>query len=636
MSDSNLFCDEPSCGQPAYSFGFLKCTEKTKACLAHTHIMLSKSSTAFDIAGYRFIESLQDAPIYQQRRYAMHMGLGKLSTRETQCEIDWQEAEKRLEEAENAILMVVKRSFVEMRQRALMRYEAVKLNLSYHRSNLERLVLDKDFQLSPQETVFCESDPMGPLFKCACGDASLQVATALMQRFHILPEGEIDQIDLEERRESVEKLSIAAQELAKQGEPDLAKEVAEYAQELGAGEADFSASALYYKQQIADSLNTFLPSASLQQTAQAVSRKYIAESQAFMQVGDYTKARNKLQRGKALLQRWNMSNPELSLHLGKTLLHFALWTDAETELKTAFETQEVDSRMSLQLHNALIDSAYQSGNWNSAVELSMQALQTWGNSSFRSDLLVTLFYLVNALNWLDDSSEADTLIDQWIEFLHCENVIHQCLRLLIYVKRPEDLDEQIRLFEEAIKQAQQHLPNSFFLASSLYSLGYIYPEESEKTEAMYLQACQIHVVHFPFSFEYASCLKHLGDLHSQQKRQEEALEAFLAAYSIYSACYSQSLSFASLLLSLGNLYGEMERKQEEEQSYLMACRIYIACNSNSILLGHCHYNLGLIYAEAERNEEAMQQFIAALTVYNVTDSPENVKKCNSEIQDLIS
>jgi len=54
------------------------------------------------------------------------------------------------------------------------------------RSHLVRMVLDRDFQFSRQESDMCDSIPTGCLLDVEMGDCQLPVAETLMGNFHIL------------------------------------------------------------------------------------------------------------------------------------------------------------------------------------------------------------------------------------------------------------------------------------------------------------------------------------------------------------------------------------------------------------------------------------------------------------------
>ena len=164
----NLFCEELNCGQAAHVFGFVGAM-KRKVCEEHALTLIRKQVTVYDIAAFTFMQSSQDHFLYEQRRGSMQRGLGNLTSLETACDRDWEGEQKRLQENCEAVHEIVQRSFQEMWVKAQQRYEEMKQELAELRNGFEQLVLDLDFQLSPEYSALYEGVPTDHLFHVTVG-----------------------------------------------------------------------------------------------------------------------------------------------------------------------------------------------------------------------------------------------------------------------------------------------------------------------------------------------------------------------------------------------------------------------------------------------------------------------------------
>jgi len=169
----NLLCDQPHCGNPAYVFGFVRGTEKTKACRCHTLDLTDKQITVFDIAGHDFILSPQDWPLYVQRKNLLHTGLDCLTMLETRCQGNLEECERSIQAVREQLIEPIERVCQEMRFKVHQRHDEVMRDLSEKRNQLERLVTERDFKLSTEELMLCEAVPEGALFSLVVGDCQL-------------------------------------------------------------------------------------------------------------------------------------------------------------------------------------------------------------------------------------------------------------------------------------------------------------------------------------------------------------------------------------------------------------------------------------------------------------------------------
>jgi len=155
MNEINLFCD--TCGQAASTFGFTQPGRKYKVCITHIQALTDKHLTTFDIAAFGFIESVQDAGLFEERRELRRKGLGNIAALESDGDRYWAESCQSLETGKAELMEIVETCYREKWQAAHSNYEQAKIALQQRKLNFERLLTSKQYQLSAEDAALCES-----------------------------------------------------------------------------------------------------------------------------------------------------------------------------------------------------------------------------------------------------------------------------------------------------------------------------------------------------------------------------------------------------------------------------------------------------------------------------------------------
>ena len=155
MNEVNIFCD--TCGLSASTFGFTKPGHKYKVCKDHIQDLTDKHLTTFDIAAFNFIDSVQDAGLFEERRELRRKGLGNIAALESEGDGKWAESCQSLETGKAELMGIVETCYREKWQAAHSNYEQAKQALEQRKLNFERLLISKQYQLSAEDAALCES-----------------------------------------------------------------------------------------------------------------------------------------------------------------------------------------------------------------------------------------------------------------------------------------------------------------------------------------------------------------------------------------------------------------------------------------------------------------------------------------------
>ena len=141
------------------------------------------------------------------------------------------------------------------------RYENVKQQLRQVRDNLVRLVEDRDFELTIDDTAVCENAQTGSLFRIVLRDCRLRMAETLMTDFYILPLEESAHIVVVKRIEVRAKLTNMTRELTEAGKVDIAVKTCEYLKNLDGKDVlpDSEAAVAKLTEKTAESFSLLLP-----------------------------------------------------------------------------------------------------------------------------------------------------------------------------------------------------------------------------------------------------------------------------------------------------------------------------------------------------------------------------------------
>lgn len=567
----NLFCDEQNCGQPANSFGFVKGV-KWRTCENHVLALLNKKVTVYDIAGFSFIQSTKDGPLYEERRELMQKGLGNLGFLESRYEEDWQNGQRRITETGELLHKVIQQSLQEMWYRGLHRYEEMKQDLAEVRSRLERLILDKNFQLSPQDTQICSSVPAGPFMCFIVGDCRLPVVEAVMGNFHLLNWN----ANREEPRNWGAQVKKFAKDQADTGKASTAAEASGYAKQLGSECPDYKEAALKQSEVTTKRLCELLRSKELHQA-----EEHLKAGKAACQAGDFDRALRELQKSKDLL----------------------------SEMK--------DSELYLRISSGIAEIYYQTGRWQETVSECKQILSIWNKSPFKIEFLRNLYYLTSAHCWLNQDNQGTAASQEWAQKLSDGNPHSQSILLCIEANklRLQGRTEAAKqLYEQALglDESPSYITicSRWYLAETLKSLC-----DVQKAENAYIGACELFSVHFPYSNGYAGCLFSAGCFYQSTKRLQMAEDHYLQATKRYS-CFPPTQSHAKCLSSLGHLYASTTRRDDAVQYYLQAISLYSTHFPRLLDYAMCLLSLGLLYTDTNRLNEGEAVYQQAIDLFS--------------------
>ena len=450
MEERNLFCDESACDQPAFVFGFSKSGGKVRVCRSHVFTLLDKRVSVFDIAAYDFIQSVEDGPLYEKRRDLVQSGQGSLSALEVRLLQDLIAADGCIDDAQTQVLEAVDTIFQEMKWEVQQRGETERSKLIETRKNLQRLIADKHFQLSPDDLTLCTAVPTGPLVEVTVQDCSSVVTEALRTHFRVQP---------------------------------LTTEPA---------------------------VNP--PTASEQEIRAKVAEE-LQLSKTTMTAGDYETALAQLQQADTLLQQRGFDSAELCLHLGLALSHFCRTSEAEATLRRGLVLQQgldASSELAIQLSNSLAEVFLTAGQIENAKEICEQTMQTFRTSEHNFELLRAVLLYIAVIRDPEGSEFLTAQMKEMVNRLSEDSPRTKCAMLLVwaYISRHAQDRQAAHCFEEAVLCAQQLLPNSLLSAEGLMILSAICMDtgQGEKALEHCSKAERILSEHYPNSWNHCLSL----------------------------------------------------------------------------------------------------------------------------------
>lgn len=211
------------------------------------------------------------------------------------------------------------------------RFKELKRDLTQRKRNIERLEVDRNFELSSEELALSEAVPVGSVLKVVLGDCTLAVTETIAGNFLLLPYA--GKASIGEQREGIAaQIAAIAFEKAAKGKFSMAEEAAKYASLLGACnlEQNYKAAAMYQRQMQSDRLQQLLPDAIHEQL---LLEKCLKAGTQAKNIGNYRRELEKFLRSKALLEQLSAQSQHLSWQLGTVFSYFARWEEAETQFK---------------------------------------------------------------------------------------------------------------------------------------------------------------------------------------------------------------------------------------------------------------------------------------------------------------
>lgn len=559
MAENNLFCDTPNCGEPAVAFGFVQ-GAKVRVCRLHTLSLVDKRVTVLDIAAYDFVKSAQDGPLYEHRRSLSSRGLGALAALETTCENDLMQAHAQLLTSCASVCEAAVETYRGLWEQTCRRYQDVVRDLQQHRKHFEQLLVERELQLSPDETALCEGMPSGSLFRLILGNCRSAIAECLSNCTVLLPAKGKLSFEAINRKSQVASLLEFARQLRY---PEMTEAAQRFTFELQ-GEVPKPS----VRQANPPTQDLSVMADQCLRTARETNKR-----------GEFKVAVEELQRGLASLKQASMQT----------------------------------SKSALLLNLGLMETYHQMAEWRQTIQLCEGTLQVWGRSDHSFEVLQILYYLTVSHHWFDEFEESFEIMDQWQNQLVLDSPSAHCV--LQYIQAMELMVQQqsvecVALYEQALKLSQQHLPHSFLTVCSRGKLGRAYEGVNlSKAAAELARADSLFSAYFPFAFDHAICLTRLGSVHQSLKQLDKAEVAMQGSRQLLSTHFPQRQDYAMILNNLGSLYMLMQRPRDGEQLLLTGISTLEQHYPLSENYESCLWNLGNLYVSRDRLEDAEVQYL---------------------------
>ena len=566
MTDRNLLCCEPNCGQPVSAYGFSRVGSKSYVCRSHVTALLDKRLSIFDIESDAFTLSAADGSEYERRRGLKEQGSGVLEALGTKCDQDLEEAERKLLEAEEAWIQAVRESAKELKLQLQLRHQEVKAALNHCKANLERLTQDRDFQLSPVDLALCEVVPDAAVFRFVLEDCTSALASIVSNCGHLLPREEKLLAAITQRGETVEDLSNFAKDLVGRGKTEAALEVAGFAATLG----------------------------NLQVSSILQSPQQSQETPQFC-----------LEKGLALSR-------DVKLRIqGIAILKRGL--DMQVSIDSSAE-------VGLLLANALAESYHQAGEWEETEKVCVWLSETWKTSAYSLQLLRACFLLADSRCYREKIEKGTGAIEAWTSTLTTEGTLTQWVRQFVSAIQARNRENT----ELALTIEREFEENSYIAACATrwQALHHKVQKRMDLAESCYRKACDLYGAHYPETLDYAICRNSLGILLEERERPELAEQEYTTAIELYSNGYEETIYHASCLCSLGMLYTTQKRSPRDiENLYQGASRIYSAHFPQALGFATCLGNLGfLYYRELKDISKAEEHLVRACDIHAARNS----------------
>lgn len=564
MAAQRQRCDHGDCEQPAEVFGFPG-SIRSKACLRHMLEVIGECEPIYIISAYSFIETVQHVPLYQERKARSKRGKEHLKVLEARCDRAYDQGSQELTLSLGEVQKAIELVSEEVVKRAQIHHQQMKQRLEEKKSNLERLVVDRDFELSTEDAELCQAIPAEGGLRVSLRDCKEQLTQTILAHLQLLPEEALVKVERAvDHRQADQEVAVNADEPRQ-------------------------------------------PAIPLQIPAV---REALIKGKTAREEGQYADALRWLQQATAQGEE----DLELSLQLGLTHLHFGHIQDAKLELRRNFDPANA---LSVQVRTALAETYFQAGMWRDVIEECTPILQTWQNSAAGVEQLRALFFLTYSHYQLNQHLEGNAVVDQWTERQDAEGPL--CVLSFLLGEKLRALgckQEAMEQYEDGLQQNQ--LPDSYITVVSQLSLGMVCEAKGLADEAAhhYFEACSTSTKHFPFSLACANSWAKLSILGMKRLQDPEQTEVqFQRACEVYTTHFPSSLDFADTLF-LAGLFCKL-RKQPDlaETRWEHACDIYKRISPNSPDYAKCLSTLASHYENVGQFAQAKQSCERACVLY---------------------
>lgn len=604
--EAELLCDETDCHQEAHSFCFSNTySTKAKVCKAHLALILDRGMSLFPISAYRFIGTPKDGYEYEDRRTVAKAVRKQVMALEESCKLEWEATKGSFLTVRDIVLLSVHKTFEDMQLLAEAKFLDMYQQLAMLKEHIDQWEKEKDYCLGKEDREMFKTLPTECPWKVEFGDCEKAVAKTILKQFRI------------------EQVKGPDHEPSAISPPDTSN-----LQVTSITIVDIKTDSSAFEK--ANPSQIISVESRPEEDATEGAETCLLAGQEAREAADYPQALKKLLSSHTLYEQQGVEKPQLCLELGITYCHFARIQEAEAIFTRGLQSNPSDE-LSLKLSNALIESYYQTGQWEEVIQTSEEVYRTWSRLPLPFELLRTLYYRLNSHYELGKNSVAFGIMTKRLQqfgFTKSSSRRNLCARSkrllhLINADRKRvsgETAKAAKLYEKGIRVGEGLWMNEYWTVWGVDCLGRAYEElqQSEKAEAKWTCACQHYAVHFPQSLQYANCLTNLGKLYSPDKH-ELSEEHYLKACTVFKAHYPQSHDFAQCLTNLGVLYKAINRPNDAETQYIQAKSIYEAHYPESLNYAKCLSSLGSLYKFQSDMEKAEAHYMQAQGIYEAQD-----------------
>lgn len=555
----------------------------------------------FPISAYSFMESEEDGSFYQEKQRKMKAGLANLTSLETESDENLKKIGIMLKKAEEVAVNAIKSTFKEILENAEVQHQTLRTSLQQSRRNIEHFGREKSYELSQEDIAICLKPPSEPLLVGTLRDCMGTLRNTLMAHFDliVMPESEVINHEL---LGSTSALLAAPEE-----EPN------------------------WFKSELLSLPNTVANSSELNLLIEAsqTAEEYLIRGRTARESGDYENALADLKKAREAAANQGKEYPELNLQFALVYAYLGKREEAKGELLQGLSPHyNPQSPLSVQLQVELAGLYFQTGQWQDAIAISENTLQTWAKAVSNTEYLRLLYYISSSSNQLEQLEIGIAAVNRWMIGLNAENHVESSMMLLIQadrLKATEDTLNAIHNYEKGLNFVQ--LPYPYIVASAKLNLGSLYEEQKrvEEAEEQYRQAHTIYSRSFPHSLHYCMCLTKEATLYTHlNKKLKWALSQYTLACELYSAQFPESVEYADCLVDLGLCYERRKNRQMSEKPWKSACEIYAEKASLSIDYAECLYHLGDLYDDMKKFKKASKYWRKACTIYQIR-APESLE-----------
>lgn len=450
----------------------MKCVEKIMAVSPtlrsvnseETDALLTRRFNAFEDYSPPNISFEEALPLNRTSTAELvRQGQCKLRVLQTNHEQAVDEARAHLSTTNRVFLAAMERTFREMEVNLEKRDQDIQQALRQRENRLAQVQADPSMLLSPEEEVFCTSEPR-PLFHLAIGDARMQAVQLLMTNSCLLPLDGSVPLDASEQEKAAAELKTWVQE-QQEGNAIIAKSALEFCNALGAhSELDLRPALQAQLEKTARTQIMLLPTTATEQDILDLADEYIRKGKVSREAGNLNQSLRQLQKASALLHQKDLPNKDLQRDLDLTLVQFTRQEPSSELLKRVLGKKSAHARPATQtllLRNRVAEAYHQVGRWEETVRVELATLEEWGSSGSSFELFRALFFLINASERLSNLDSCLVQARKWTSQLEVHEKLSRAAFLCVWaavLQQEGQTEEAAQHYETAM----EGLPHSYF------------------------------------------------------------------------------------------------------------------------------------------------------------------------------